>query len=546
MLSGSKSKMVPGLVGTILITIIGGLIVNYFNYQYRTVMAGERERLAVAANYLDMYFDTRMAGIRMLAAGPGVRSLDPELARGDLLTAIEVLGVANAAVYDRNRRLIAGTGRISGVGELLPAQEHGKDFEAVLAGKVVVSDRIVYGSLDHAYISILVPIRDGSEQVNGILSAHVPLQEITTSVLQEQMPENQYIFVIDSSAQVVHHPRLADVYPESAAYKQQFTCLLNSTSGMMEFNSFLDGMDKVFIYTDLDNANWRMIMVMPLTALHARVLSKSLEDAASFFFLAICFGLLYGVWRQAKRHEREREQLRMERMVCVNQLAAGIAHEIRNPLTAIKGFIQLMARRNDRPPRAEHLDIIVDEIGRIDNLISEFQMLARPPKEPCFEKVNICKLLQDITLLMEGQLHSKNATVTVTLPAMGCTTVGDICQLKQVFINLLKNAVEAVPYEGQVIVAIGRQQGMMAITIEDNGNGIPYEVFEKLGTPFFTTKEYGTGLGLSVCYSIVQNHGGRIIVDSQVGKGTIFTVLLPVTGDESVLLTVDEQCHLGV
>ncbi|WP_170233151.1 PAS domain-containing sensor histidine kinase [Sporomusa termitida] len=534
------------MVGTILITIIGGLIVNYFHYQYRIVMVGERDRLAVAANYLDMYFDTRLAGIKMLAAGPGVKSLEPELARSDLLAAMDVLGVANVAVYDRNSRLVAGLGQTSGAGELLPEQENNKYFQTVLSGEAVVSDRMVYGSLEHAYISILVPVTDGSDHVTGVLAAHVPVQEISKSVVQAQMPENQYIVVIDSNAQVIHHPRLVDLYPESASYKQQFTRMLNNTSGIMEFNSFLDGLDKVFIYTNLSSANWRMIMVMPLNALHARVLSKSREDAASFFFLAICLGLLYGVWCQAKRHEREQEQLRMERLVCVNQLAAGIAHEIRNPLTAIKGFIQLMARRNDRPPRAEHLDIIVDEIGRIDSLISEFQMLARPPKEPLFEKVNICKLLQDVTLLMEGQLHSKNAAVTVILPVLGCTTVGDICQLKQVFINLLKNAVEAVPYEGQVIVAISRQQGMVAITIEDNGNGIPREIVEKLGTPFFTTKECGTGLGLSVCYSIVQNHGGRIIVDSQVGKGTVFTVLLPVTGDESVLLTVDEQCRFGV
>ncbi|HWR05977.1 MAG TPA: ATP-binding protein [Sporomusa sp.] len=534
------------MVGTILIAIIGGLIVNYFNYQYRVVVAGERDRLAVAANYLDMYFDTRLAGIKMLAASPGVKSLEPELARSDLLAATDVIGVANFALYDQNSHLITDVGSISGADNSLFEQgNYNKDLKSALSGKIVVSDRIIYGSLENACISMLVPITDGSDRVTGVLSAHVPISEISTSVLQERMPVNQYIFVIDSSAQVIHHPRLLELYPESSSYKNQFSWMLNNNSGMMEFNSFLDGMDKVFIYTDLYNANWRMIMVIPLDALYARVLSKSLEDAASFFFLAICFGLLYGVWRQAKQHEREREQLRMERMVCVNQLAAGIAHEIRNPLTAIKGFIQLMARRNDRPPRPEHLEIIVAEIGRIDSLISEFQMLARPPKEPFFEKVNVCKLLQDVAFLMEGQLHTKNATVTVTLPALGCNVVGDICQLKQVFINLLKNAVEAVPYEGRVIVAIGRQQGMMAITVEDNGNGIPREIIEKLGTPFFTTKDYGTGLGLSVCYSIVQNHGGRIIVDSQVGQGTTFTVLLP-SGDESVLLTVDEQCNFGV
>ncbi|HWR45761.1 sensor histidine kinase [Sporomusa sp.] len=547
MLSGSKNRAVTVVIGTVLVAIIGGLIGNYFNYQYRIVVAGERERLAVTANYLDMYFNTRLAGLKMLAACPGVKSLKPELAQIDLLAATDVLGLANVGLYDRNSRLITDLWTMPGYGRSPFEQwNYNKNFEVALSGQIAVSDRIVYGSIENAYINILVPITDGSDKVNGVLSAHVPISDISLSVLRESMPENQYIFVIDSSAQVVHHPRLIELYPECSLYKDQFSGMLNNKSGMKEFNSFLDGMDKLFIYTDLYNANWRVIMAMPLNAVYARVLSKSLEDAASFFFLAICFGLLYGVWRQAKRHEREREQLRMERMVCVNQLAAGIAHEIRNPLTAIKGFIQLMARRNDRPPRPEHLEIIVAEIGRIDSLISEFQMLARPPKEPVFEKVNICKLLQDVTFLMEGQLHTKNAAVTVKMPALGCTAVGDISQLKQVFINLLKNAVEAVPNEGRVVVAVGRQQGMMAITIEDNGNGIPAEIIDKLGTPFFTTKEYGTGLGLSVCYSIVQNHGGKITVASQVGQGTTFTVLLPAAGDESVPLTVDEQCSFGI
>jgi signal transduction histidine kinase len=511
-----------------LVALIAGLIMNYLHCQYRSVLTGERERLAVTANYLDMYFNTQLAGLKILATSLGVKRLEPGQTRRELLAAAEIMGAANIALYDREGRLITDLWTVPGSLRIpIESKNYNDTFQAALSGRIAVSDRIVYENIDNAYICILVPVIDGNDRVNAVLSAYVPIADIAITVLRERMPANQYVFVIDSSAQVIYHPRLVDLYPESASYNDQFSSMLNARSGMQEFNSFLDRVDKLFIYTDLYNANWRLVMVMPLKSVYARVLSKSFEDTASFFFLTICFGLLYGVWRLSERHEREREQLRMERMVCVNQLAAGIAHEIKNPLTSIKGFIQLMARRNDRPPRPEHLEIIVAEIGRIDNLITEFQMLARPPKEPVFEKVDICKLLHDIAFLMEGQLHNKNAALDVKLPTSDCDAFGDVSQLKQVFINLLKNAVEAVPAGGKVVITVGKRQGMMAITVEDNGNGIPQEIIGKLGTPFFTTKENGTGLGLSVCYSIVQSHGGKISVSSQADQGTTFTVLLP-------------------
>jgi signal transduction histidine kinase len=534
-LSKTKNTVAMAAVGIGLLIVMAGLIINYFNYQYKTVVEGERERLTVEANNLDMYFNTKLIGLKLLANYQDVRSLESLRVRRSLLAAAGILGIDNIALYDKQGELICDCLSMPGyVHSPFTDPGFSATFQNAVAGKTGISGGLVYGSLKTAFVSIQVPVMEGS-QVSAVLVAYIPINDIAAAVMQDRMPEQQYLFVLDDGGQFIYHPYLNDLYPESTALKEQMIELMHNKAGMAEYNSQFDGLDKLIIYNNLSNANWRVATTVPMTALYTRVLGKSIEDAENFFLLALCLALLYGVWRQARRHEREREQLRLERMTCVNQFAAGIAHEIRNPLTSIKGFIQLMARRTDRPATPEHLEIILSEIARIDNLISEFQMLARPLKEPEFAKVNICKLLDDVALLMEGQVHNKDIVVRLQPPpAFGCFAFGDMSQLKQVFINLLKNAIEAAPFGGNITLAIGRQQNMVAVTVENDGESIPEEIISRLGTPFFTTKEGGTGLGLSVCYSIVENHGGKIKVFSLKGQGTVFTVLLPAATDDYV------------
>ncbi|WP_371380713.1 ATP-binding protein [Sporomusa aerivorans] len=530
----TKNSIAMTFVGICLLMVIAGLIVNYFNFQYKTIVAGERERLKDEATILDTYFNTKLIGLKLLANYQDVRSLETLRARRNLLEAAATLGVDNIALYDTKGKLICDCSSMPGyISAPFEDQRFRDAFQTVLTGKTAISGRMIYGGLTKAFISIHVPVIE-ENRVIAVLVAYIPLSDISMAIMKEGVPERQYFFVLDSHGQFLYHPHITELYPESQPLKEQMTGLVRKNVGIDEFTSPLDGIDKLIIYSELYNADWHVATTVPLASLYMRVLGKSLEDARSFFLLALCLALLYGVGYQAKRHERERERLKLERMTCVNQFAAGIAHEIRNPLTSIKGFIQLMSRRSDRPATPEHLEIILSEIGRIDNLISEFQMLARPLKEPEFQKVNICKLVEDVALLMEGQVHNKNITVRLQPSTADCFAVGDMPQLKQVFINLMKNAVEAAPFGGHINIAIDRQQNMLAVTVENNGDSIPQDIIEKLGTPFFTTKENGTGLGLSVCFSIVGNHGGKIKVLSQKDMGTVFTVLLPPATDDYV------------
>jgi len=530
--SKSRNRIAMTVVGTLLLVMIIVLTLNYFKYQYQAVVTGERERLTVIADYLDLRLNARLVGLNLLAAHPDVRSLQPERVQSDLLAAAKVLDVVNVALYKYDGSLISDCCSVPGQIKSSFGQPYFKrDFKSVLTGGSHVSERLLNSDVENAYVSLQVPVLE-EDQVIAVLAAYVPISDISLAAYREGMSKSQYTMVVDGNGQFIHHPRLNQIFPESPLVKQQMQELFLHKNGVVRMNSALDGVDTLFIYTDLHNARWRVVTAIRMDALYGGVLRKTLADAESFLWLAICFGLLYGVRRQASFHEREREQLRLERMMCVNQLTAGIAHEIRNPLTSIKGFIQLMARRGDKPVSPEHLEIIISEIGRIDNLISEFQMLAKPLKETLFEKVDVCKLLHDVLLLMEGQFDNKNIAFDLQLPQSDCLALGDIAQLKQVFINLVKNALEAVPVDGNVAVIVSRQKDMMAITVENDGEGISPEIVEKLGTPFFTTKANGTGLGLSVCYSIIQNHGGKILISSQAGRRTAFTVLVPAADHE--------------
>ncbi|MEH7177385.1 ATP-binding protein [Neobacillus vireti] len=221
------------------------------------------------------------------------------------------------------------------------------------------------------------------------------------------------------------------------------------------------------------------------------------------------------------------EQLRKsERLNIIGELAAGIAHEIRNPMTALKGFIQLL----EPSIRAEHsmyYDVITSELARIDSIINEFLILAKP-QEIRFTEKDICQIMRETVDLLSAQAVLYNVQFSTFyedfLPSIFC----EPNQLKKVFINLIKNAIEVMPSGGTITIKINQfDDQFIQISIRDTGIGIPKEKLNKLGEPFYTTKETGNGLGLMVSYRIIEEHNGYIHVESEEGIGTIFKIVLP-------------------
>lgn len=219
--------------------------------------------------------------------------------------------------------------------------------------------------------------------------------------------------------------------------------------------------------------------------------------------------------------------IRSEKLSVVGQLAAGVAHEIRNPLTALKGFTQLLYKDADR--NRHYYEMMLTELERINYIVGEFVLLSKPNQWQTLVPSSLKRMLGDIVPIMESQAIITNVSIQVeqgsNLPDVNC----DVNQIKQVLINLMKNGIEAMPGGGKLhIRAWHDKPGFVVVEVEDQGGGIPPEVIKRLGEPFYTTKQSGTGLGLTVCFKIVQAHGGTLTFTSIPNQGTTAIVKLPV------------------
>ncbi|MFD1735015.1 PAS domain S-box protein [Bacillus salitolerans] len=228
--------------------------------------------------------------------------------------------------------------------------------------------------------------------------------------------------------------------------------------------------------------------------------------------------------------ERKKTQellLNSEKLSLAGQLAASIAHEIRNPLTAIKGFHQLMESEGNGNPY--YFEILTDELNRIELILNELLLLAKPQAKQ-LKQVDLRALLEQVCILMESQMHLHNIEVEVKCEQNVPTFIQcNENQMKQIFINFLKNAIEAMPNGGQVIIMANNiDEESVLLRIIDQGEGIPEDKLERIGEPFYTTKEKGTGLGLMVCRKIIEDHQGSLNITSRLNKGTTVEVLLPL------------------
>lgn len=240
-------------------------------------------------------------------------------------------------------------------------------------------------------------------------------------------------------------------------------------------------------------------------------------------------GRILGAYLIAKditEQKRTQELLhRSDKLTAIGQLAAGIAHEIRNPLTAIKGFTQLLKERAQH--NTEYYDVILSELDRANLIVGEFLLLAKPQLTH-FRPASLEQILLMIITLLEPQAILHDVRIRTRFEPVPDVHIEEN-QIKQVLLNLLKNAIEAMPSGGELTIELERfEADQVRLRLVDQGEGIPEEQLQKLGDPFFSTKETGTGLGLMVSFKIIEDHGGKLNITSVVGVGTTIDLLLPV------------------
>ncbi len=214
----------------------------------------------------------------------------------------------------------------------------------------------------------------------------------------------------------------------------------------------------------------------------------------------------------------------IEKLALIGDVAAGFAHEIRNPLTSIKGFVKLLARQEESD-RTYH-QIIEDELTNIEEVVNGFISLAKPEASEVAE-VSLLKLVKNAITVLTPQASSKNIRINISSQLKSIVIRCQRNQMKQVFINILKNSVEAIEQDGQIDVILEENQNDVIIEIHDNGMGIDEERLERIGVPFYTNKEKGIGLGMTVSNKIITEHKGRLKIESKRGQGTKVMIQLP-------------------
>lgn len=239
--------------------------------------------------------------------------------------------------------------------------------------------------------------------------------------------------------------------------------------------------------------------------------------------------------KQARKYEvlieeknREIEMARLDRLHLVGEMAASIGHEVRNPLTTVRGFLQLMQGKKKYVDDRENFEIMIEELDRTNSIITEFLSLAKN-KTFQLKNDNLNRIVEVIFPLLTADSLRLGKKFRIELGDIPDLLL-DENEIRQCIINLVRNGLEAVDNNGQVCLSTYFDGENVILAVQDNGSGIPAEVYNKLGIPFVTTKSYGTGLGIPICFKIAERHNAKIEVATS-SKGTIIKVMFKTTGE---------------
>lgn len=223
----------------------------------------------------------------------------------------------------------------------------------------------------------------------------------------------------------------------------------------------------------------------------------------------------------------QNEIARLERLNLVGEMAAGISHEIRNPLTTVRGFLQLLGGKDRYAEDKKFMDLMINELDRANSIITRYLFLAKD-KSVEFEKQDLNETIKSLFPPLQSEAISQEKTIILALGDIP-QIIMDKSDILQLIINLSRNGLEATPPGGMISISTYMDKHTVVLAVQDQGSGIDHDVLEKMGTPFFTTKDHGTGLGLAICYSIAQRHNAKIDVETS-PNGSTFYVRFSVPG----------------
>ncbi|MBI5026614.1 MAG: cache domain-containing protein [Nitrospirae bacterium] len=413
---------------------------------------------------------------------------------------------------------------------------------------------------DHAYVShdikgvyAVAPVYKGLS-FEGAVAIRVFLEDITRKFLSPiKSGERGYAWMMDKEGDLLYHPTQPQMVGKNL-YRADSTCFKCHASFELEkkiiegvagqYGRYLapSGEDKILAFSraSIGGTSWIIAVSAPYSEV-TYATQRSMKLYAWLIisiFLTTTIGAMVMVFINRKRiqaearvrHQEELEKERMmhsEKLASLGRLTAGIAHEIGNPLTSVFSFVQILREMEQDEFKKESLATIHFHISRIADIVRQLSGFSKMPAVEMKEwQVN--ELIESALSLVQYDKRVKAISIVKELNSEIPKITIDGNQLSQVFVNLILNAIDAMPEGGTLTVMSSIGDGEIRIEFRDTGVGIPMENLAKVFDPFFTTKEKGTGLGLTVSYSIIRRFNGHITAESEAGRGSKFTVSLPL------------------
>jgi two-component system, sporulation sensor kinase B len=246
-----------------------------------------------------------------------------------------------------------------------------------------------------------------------------------------------------------------------------------------------------------------------------------------FIIQGLSMGLVVYLVETMLTNDRLRKELiRAEKMNVVSQIAASISHEVKNPITITQGFVELLEDEESQERRKEYVGFALEELNRAKMIINEFLTLAKPDLDSV-EIINVSHEIGYAVNLMKPYAKASAVKVEIKKLEEDCYIVGDRQKIRQCFINIIKNCIEAMENGGELYLQAINKENKISIDIIDTGVGMTSREINQLGTPYYTTKEKGTGLGMMIVFNAIKNMNGDIKIESEKGKGTRFIITFP-------------------
>ncbi|TYP68072.1 ATP-binding protein [Paenibacillus methanolicus] len=365
---------------------------------------------------------------------------------------------------------------------------------ALLTRKRQVSEPHFGQGTGQYYVSIATPIPSHSGNIRHVIIGSLQIGEMQKGL--QHLVRDENVRMYDRSGHVLLQTEdlAADGHTVSSSI------LLEAVPWQVEATLALD----------YANAVWKPYLIY----------------AAAVLVILNCVFFLVKAVLAKRRVDRELARIEADKLKLIGTIAAGTAHEIRNPLTGIKGFISLLSQKYTDERDQYYFALIQTEVNRINDIVSELLLIGKPAGLRK-ETIVVQDVMKEVLPLFESEAQLQHARVTAALPAYPLRVSISRDHFKQVLLNLSKNALEALEGGGEISIKAAEEGDRIRIRIADTGKGMSAETLRKLFVPFFTMKSTGTGLGLVVCKQILDSYGGSLIIDSRVGAGTTATIDLP-------------------